>query len=632
MTSLNDELAREVIRQSVNVARFEAQIAKTALSELVRLDKVLVGLLVQTGDATFKNLLSVAKKEINERLSAAKLAALRDSERLITAAASSTAASINVVTGAELATRYVAEELVQSALSKSIVMGAPASQWWTRQKASYYNKFSDTVRAGAITGRTTGQLITDWRQQSGQLMRHAEAQVRTSVQSMQNAAQMEVLSRNADLVKGVQALVTFDLRTSAICRSRSNDAWDFDGNPLNANTTERFPGPPPWHWNCRTVLTGVLKEFSDLDPSIQKKLPPATRSSMNGQVAEDLTYNDWLKTLPVEDQIEVLGKRKHELWKNGKLTMKDMVDQRGRELTIDQLELNLATQSRSEAIKKNNLRDIFGRDHELEVMGAVGMDGTYFHGDTPAKLEKRIHRELLKANAETDVEWSYVWDKDTGDFLLPMTRGTYTSVHPWDEVKFNDGMKLEASHRWSKAKNPTLVHVHPTKHVGPFSGSDDLFHGYSLSPGDWYSMHNNAHYGYGEKEVWAITNAGEQYIGNYVPVSKRPYKIKDSSLAAYMRNDLEVEFDKSVDRYHDLIEGAYTIDDPTKESYRDYATLLGTHRSNTMLDEIGVVKYRAKLPKEMQEMYDDTLEDMLAMEKEAGTVDFARKRLKSWAK
>jgi hypothetical protein len=52
------------------------------------------------------------------------------------------------------------------------------------------------------------------------------------------------------VLQGVQAIVTLDARTSAICMARSGMAWDFDGKPLNDETGIDFPGPPP---GIRTV-------------------------------------------------------------------------------------------------------------------------------------------------------------------------------------------------------------------------------------------------------------------------------------------------------------------------------------------------------------------------------------------
>ena len=338
--NLNDVLAREIVRNTVNLTRFEAGLRKTALAELIRLDNILVGILAQSGpNIKVSKMLATAKQEINKHIDSAKKTALRDSERLTRATAAATAKSVNLVTGSNLATSLVSDSFVKASLKKAVVMGAPAAEMWGRQKVSYYNRFADIARAGFITGKSTGSIITDWNQNSDQLRRNVESQVRTSVHSMANAAQMQFYENNGDFIDGVQVQVTLDLRTSPICRARSGMAWSLDGKPINASASgQPYPGHPPYHYNCRSIMIGVLKEFSDLNPSDQRKIPVGTQASMNGQVPANLTYDDWFKTLPESDQVEVLGQSKFKIWKDGRLSHRNMINQDGNTLTIEQLE------------------------------------------------------------------------------------------------------------------------------------------------------------------------------------------------------------------------------------------------------------------------------------------------------
>lgn len=105
-----------------------------------------------------------------------------------------------------------------------------------------------------------------------------------------------------------------------------------------------FPGPPPWHFNCRTVLIPVLASWSEMvrNPDLAERLrgvgdDPGTRSSLNGAVAGDLNYDAWLRTQPRDVQIEALGQAKHSLWEDGKLTLPELIDTSGRPLTLAQL-------------------------------------------------------------------------------------------------------------------------------------------------------------------------------------------------------------------------------------------------------------------------------------------------------
>lgn len=105
--------------------------------------------------------------------------------------------------------------------------------------------------------------------------------------------------------------------------------------------------------NCRTTFVPILKDFKDLLEEAQegksdlskriaakldKKLAEIeTRASMNGPVPADLTYNSWLKTQSEETQIEILGKAKQKIWKEKGLSLSNLINQKGRPLTIKQL-------------------------------------------------------------------------------------------------------------------------------------------------------------------------------------------------------------------------------------------------------------------------------------------------------
>lgn len=68
-----------------------------------------------------------------------------------------------------------------------------------------------------------------------------------------------------------------------------------------------------------------------------KTIPAQTRASIDGEVAADLTFDDFLKGKPKAFADEMLGKGKAELWRDGKITLQQLLDQRGNPLTLTQL-------------------------------------------------------------------------------------------------------------------------------------------------------------------------------------------------------------------------------------------------------------------------------------------------------
>jgi hypothetical protein len=179
------------------------------------------------------------------------------------------------------------------------------------------------------------------------------------VHHIANDVRLQIYQGNDDLIKGVQAFVTLDLRTTMLCKARDKHTWDLIELRPIPPTKEPWPGHPPWHWNCRSTLIPLTFSWAELvrrakgskaaqllARRVERNTTAGTRASMNGQVAKDLEYEQWLKDRPQSEQIEALGPGRYDLWKRRKLTFEQMVDQRGNPLTIAQLEAKVSGKSR----------------------------------------------------------------------------------------------------------------------------------------------------------------------------------------------------------------------------------------------------------------------------------------------
>ncbi len=121
------------------------------------------------------------------------------------------------------------------------------------------------------------------------------------------------------------------------CAALDGSQWDFDGKPLNGTKLD-FQSPPA-HWNCRCVLTPVAASldalgFEGLDAKLAKA---GARASSQGPVASGTTFNEFLKRQTPEFVNEVLGAKRAELYRKGKITLTDLVTRGGTPLTLDQL-------------------------------------------------------------------------------------------------------------------------------------------------------------------------------------------------------------------------------------------------------------------------------------------------------
>ncbi len=153
--------------------------------------------------------------------------------------------------------------------------------------------------------------------------KQAEAIARTAVSNVVHQAREEVFKRNKDIVRKVQWISTLDDRTSLIC-------IDLDGRMFNVGDGPR----PPIHFQCRSTVVPITpswQEFGVEDP------PPATRASMNGAVPAKMNYRQWIAKQPKSVQVKVLGKRRAELYRSGRVKIDRFIGRDLKPLTLKQL-------------------------------------------------------------------------------------------------------------------------------------------------------------------------------------------------------------------------------------------------------------------------------------------------------
>ena len=162
--------------------------------------------------------------------------------------ADQTLALTNAPIGAPLLTVGAPIEILRALADDTIVQGAPATAWWSRQATDLQTRFQNTIRQGVYAGDTLGDLLRRVRGtrelnfQDGLMAkstRAASALIRTSVLSIANAARYETLRANDDVLSGQQWITTLDPRSCVVCAALSLQSWDFDGNPIG-DTTEDF--------------------------------------------------------------------------------------------------------------------------------------------------------------------------------------------------------------------------------------------------------------------------------------------------------------------------------------------------------------------------------------------------------
>jgi SPP1 gp7 family putative phage head morphogenesis protein len=249
-------------------------------------------------------------------------------------------AMVNVGIDAVLPPVSVLESVSQS----SLIQGATIGNWFSRLNESARFDVERVVKNGVLLGQTNAQIAKELigigdkgGQPIAKARRDAMAITRTAVQTVAKDARLASLEANANIIKAVQWVSTLDSRTSEICVARSGKTWSYpDFKPIGHKIP--WNGGPPAHWNCRSSFIPITKSFEELTGGkIKDRVEPSTRASMDGAVAADLTFDQFLKSKPPEFADKMLGKGRAELWRSGKITLNQLLDQRGNPLTLAQL-------------------------------------------------------------------------------------------------------------------------------------------------------------------------------------------------------------------------------------------------------------------------------------------------------
>lgn len=345
------------MERAVDLLRLEAGTRDKVVALLHELENELVAAIAKidpTGPAKLayqrarlSRLLEQVTNSIHATYRTTNTLMVREIRDIVDIEAKWTASAINASVHAEFADAGLTRTFLAALASDVLIQGAPSKEWWGRQAQGLSDKFADEMRRGMAIGEPNSKLIDRIRGTStaGGLMdlsrTSAERLVRASVQTAANAARESTYEQNADLISSLQWHATLDTRTSTWCIAR-------DGHRYTPVEHEPIDGAPPWlegpgalHWGCRSTSVPILKTWRELGID-EDEIPDTTRASMDGQVPHDLSFEGWLKRQSSERQNTVLGEGKADLWRSGKITFRDLLDQGGRPLTTEQLRAKYA--------------------------------------------------------------------------------------------------------------------------------------------------------------------------------------------------------------------------------------------------------------------------------------------------
>lgn len=245
--------------------------------------------------------------------------------------------------------RSPSQRLINQVITRNPMQGNPIEEYIKPMGDNFTRVFREEIRQGLAEGKTVDQIVRSLsgtksnNYKDGKLeirKRGARSFVRTTLSHISNNASLEVYNENSDIVKKVKYVAVLDTRTTNFCKAHDNRVYNID---------DKKKPKLPAHWNCRSRYTPVTKSWRELGIDIDD-IDSGTRASMDGKVPQDTSYGDWLSRQSDERIEQALGATRAKLFKQGGLSVKELVNARGETLTLDELR-----KRNSQAFKKAGL-------------------------------------------------------------------------------------------------------------------------------------------------------------------------------------------------------------------------------------------------------------------------------------
>jgi SPP1 gp7 family putative phage head morphogenesis protein len=224
--------------------------------------------------------------------------------------------------------REASETAQRGAVAELLVMGASVGANWKRQAANTRWAMATEIRAAVGAGqddRTVVQRVIGvgprGRERGGvmeSVRRNARSLADATTHTAAHAGRLATMRANG--VDSVRWFAILDAKVCPNCAMRAGKIWTIDGKPVGHNIV--LPHPPPLHYWCRCLLA-PLKH-------------PAGRPPDDGGPQID-RFEDWLAGLSQDAQDRLLGDGRAQLWRDGVITLSDLIGQRGLVLSLREL-------------------------------------------------------------------------------------------------------------------------------------------------------------------------------------------------------------------------------------------------------------------------------------------------------
>ena len=402
MGALEEWIAEMFLVHSLNLLRFSSGAQEKILLLMAAMSKELTAKLNEGEISTYgKQRLGALLRESNAVISSHYTGMQAEMSRNLTGMvrieADYTAKVLTQALKIELGAKLPPATYLEKLVGDTLIKGASSADWWKRQALDTQFRFASQVRLGAAQGETTSQIVSRVLGKSAKAAdspankpalpatppmpdskappagpatkpgappadpaakppgaapdpvapgeqgilktsaANARALVHSSVQAVANAARLASFKQNADLIECLVWLSTLDSHTCLLCAMRDLHEYSLDDQePIN-HTHEWAGGPGAIHFSCRCVLSTRTKSFKDLGIELDEP-GDSTRPSDGGAVSSKMNFASFLASKDAAWRAEYLGPGRAEMYEAGKITLNDLMNLKGRKLTLEELQ------------------------------------------------------------------------------------------------------------------------------------------------------------------------------------------------------------------------------------------------------------------------------------------------------
>lgn len=216
-------------------------------------------------------------------------------------------------------------------------------------KVAQINNYKQIIAGGLASNSGYANITKRLKEANARATTNLDAIVHTAISSARDEADKHTYKQFDDVITGWKSVSVLDSRTSLLCASLDGRMYyKKQGYP----TYEKIPNRPPRHFRCRSKLVpktdfktdstrpdnATFKEkvkLKDKDGNfIRFKTGPnagkiKTKSVLRGEVGQTSNktkFEGWFSNQSADFQRNYLGKGRYDLYKSGKVKIKDFVD------------------------------------------------------------------------------------------------------------------------------------------------------------------------------------------------------------------------------------------------------------------------------------------------------------------